>query len=145
MAPCSRHPTPSPQEICILNVVAIVSYSSLLSPSTHPRGVLHLDGSGHLLCTNVCCSILYRQLVREGGHESVDERRVNLLKSQLIQLERQVKYIKTKLYELGPSIIYFKRYDTHEAIFDMYQRYILFDFRQKKLYISTNFIGIWVF
>ncbi len=50
---------------------------------------------------------------------------------------------------LGLCIVYFKRYDTyhntHEAIFDMYQRYILSGFRPKKLYISTNFMGIWVF
>ncbi len=45
--------------------------------------------------------------------------------------------------EIGLCIIYFKRYDTyhntHEAIFDMYQRYMLSGFRPKKIDISTNF------
>ncbi len=49
----------------------------------------------------------------------------------------------------GLCIVYFKRYDmyqdTHEAIIDIYQRYILFGFRQKRLDISTNFMEIWVF
>ncbi len=46
-------------------------------------------------------------------------------------------------------IVYFKRYniyhDTHDAIFNMYQRYILSGFRPKKLDIFTNFTGNWVF
>ncbi len=50
---------------------------------------------------------------------------------------------------LGLCIIYFKRYDTyhdtHEVIFDMYQRYILSGFRPNKLDISTNFMEIWEF
>ncbi len=36
-------------------------------------------------------------------------------------------------------------HDTHEAIFDMYQRYILSGFRQKKLICSQNLLGIWEF
>ncbi len=47
---------------------------------------------------------------------------------------------------LGLCIVYFKRYDTyhdtHEAIFDMYQRYILSGFRPNKLGMFTNFMGI---
>ncbi len=43
---------------------------------------------------------------------------------------------------LGLCIIYFKRYDTyhdtHQAIFDMYQRYILSGFWPRKVDISTN-------
>lgn len=35
-------------------------------------------------------SSLYKQLVEEAPQERFDERRVNLLKSQVIQLERQV-------------------------------------------------------
>ncbi len=42
-------------------------------------------------------------------------------------------------------IVYFKRYNNHEAIFDMYQRYILSGFRPTIIYISTHFMGIWVF
>ncbi len=30
-------------------------------------------------------------------------------------------------------------------MFDMYQRYILFGFKPKKLYMSTNFMGNWDF
>ncbi|KAK3610867.1 hypothetical protein CHS0354_000025 [Potamilus streckersoni] len=33
---------------------------------------------------------LYQQLVRENSHERFEERRVTLLKSQIIQLERQI-------------------------------------------------------
>lgn len=36
------------------------------------------------------CRSLYKQLVEEAPSEKFDERRVNLLKSQVIQLERQV-------------------------------------------------------
>ncbi len=46
------------------------------------------------------------------------------------------------------SIIYFIRYDTYdtlEAVFDMYQQYILSGFRPQKLVMSTNFTGIWEF
>ena len=35
---------------------------------------------------------LYKQLVTETSHEKFDERRVTLLKSQIIQLERQVRW-----------------------------------------------------
>ncbi len=54
----------------------------------------------------------------------------------------------TGQYLLGLYIVYIKRYDTYdtdEAIFDMYQQYILSDFRPKNLDISTNFSGIWEF
>jgi len=37
------------------------------------------------------CRSLYKQLIEETPVEKFDERRVNLLKSQVIQLERQVR------------------------------------------------------
>lgn len=40
--------------------------------------------------TKFFCRSLYKQLVEEVPQERFDERRVNLLKSQVIQLERQV-------------------------------------------------------
>ncbi len=47
---------------------------------------------------------------------------------------------------LAINIIHFKQHDiyhdTHEAIFNMYQRYILFGFRLNKLDMFTNFMGI---
>ncbi len=50
---------------------------------------------------------------------------------------------------LGLCIVYFKQYDTyhdtHEAIFNMYQRYVLSGFRLKKIDTSKNFTGIWKF
>ncbi len=46
---------------------------------------------------------------------------------------------------IGLCIVYLKQYDTyhdtHEAIFDMYQQYILSGFRPIQFYISTNFMG----
>ena len=45
-------------------------------------------------CIQECiehCRSLYKQLVEEVPLEKFDERRVNLLKSQVIQLERQVR------------------------------------------------------
>ena len=33
---------------------------------------------------------LYNQLVKDTSHEKYDERRVNMLKCQIVQLERQV-------------------------------------------------------
>ena len=41
-------------------------------------------------------SSLYKQLTDEGPAENYEERRVNLLKSQVIQLERQVRVRKFK-------------------------------------------------
>ncbi len=47
------------------------------------------------------------------------------------------QYTHSCLCQLGLCIIYFKRYntyhDTYEAIFDMYQRYILSGFRPKQM------------
>ncbi len=44
-------------------------------------------------------------------------------------------------------IVYLKQYDTyydtHEAIFYMYEQYILFSLIPKKHDMSTNFMGIW--
>ncbi len=44
-------------------------------------------------------------------------------------------------------ILYFKQYDTyhdtHEAILNRYQQYILSGFRPKKLDMSTNIMKIW--
>ncbi len=46
---------------------------------------------------------------------------------------------------IGLYIVYFMRYDTyydtHEVIFDMYQQYILSDFKQKNLIRHRN-LGI---
>ena len=36
------------------------------------------------------CRSLYNQLIQENSHEKFDERRIMLIKSQVIQLERQV-------------------------------------------------------
>ena len=43
-----------------------------------------------MCCMSVYCRTLYNQLVQESSAEKFSERRVNLLKAQVYQLERQV-------------------------------------------------------
>ena len=53
------------------------------------------------------CRSLYKQLVEEVPVEKFDERRVNILKSQVIQLERQVRdFIALKCKVISTMVFY---------------------------------------
>ena len=57
------------------------------------------------------CRSLYKQLVEEVPLEKFDERRVNLLKSQVIQLERQVRHsVALKFKVISSTMVSYYRY-----------------------------------
>ncbi len=53
-------------------------------------------GFNNFVFVLLLCSSVYNILVKDGEKGNIDERRVNMLKSQVIQLERQVRLARSK-------------------------------------------------
>ncbi|XP_069820763.1 uncharacterized protein [Dendropsophus ebraccatus] len=76
----------------------------------------------------------YRQLIDEGKNQSLDERRVNLLKSQVLQLERQVMLLTEGLSSRASVVL--ELGDALQAVLDKLQSLLTSDHRTPEVQVT---------
>ncbi|XP_056393530.1 uncharacterized protein LOC130289957 isoform X3 [Hyla sarda] len=76
----------------------------------------------------------YRNLIDEGKNQSLDERRVNLLKSQVLQLERQVMLLTEGLSSRASVLLEFG--DALQAVLDKLQSLLTIEHRTPEVQVN---------